>query len=298
MKTHLSPADLARALGVGVSSVKRWVDGGAIRAGRTAGGHRRISLAEAIRFARAEGSVVVEPEVLGLGGDGGARLDALPQGDEDECLYEALLEGSLERASGVLIALYLNGWSVARIVDGPLRESMHRVGRLWLEDESGIYREHLATDVATQSLSRLRSLLPTAPERALAVGGLLSGDRHLLAAVAAATVLQDEGLRSINLGADTPVESIILGAEELQADLVWLSLSTVESPPRLAGDVGRLLSALERRRVPVVVGGAQVALLETPNHERLHTGSDMAALSTLIRELDLGGKSSRATPAR
>ena len=52
MRHVLSPKELAQAIGVSESSLKRWADEGLLRATRTAGGHRRIPLAEAIRFLR------------------------------------------------------------------------------------------------------------------------------------------------------------------------------------------------------------------------------------------------------
>jgi methanogenic corrinoid protein MtbC1 len=98
----------------------------------------------------------------------------------------------------------------------------------------------------------------------------------MLAAVAAATVAQDEGMCTVNLGADTPLDSMILAAEELQADLVWLSVSVAESTARPSADVGRLLAALARREAPLVVGGVRAEHLQMARHERLYAGSSMA----------------------
>jgi MerR family transcriptional regulator, light-induced transcriptional regulator len=53
---HLSPKALAAAIGVSESSLKRWADEGRLAAERTAGGHRRIAVAEAVRFVRRRGS--------------------------------------------------------------------------------------------------------------------------------------------------------------------------------------------------------------------------------------------------
>ena len=65
-KPLLTPKELADAIGASESSLRRWVDSGQINMSRTAGGHRRIPLAEAIQFIRGIGATVVRPEMLGL----------------------------------------------------------------------------------------------------------------------------------------------------------------------------------------------------------------------------------------
>ena len=53
--THLKTQQVARALGVSVSTIKRWVDTGELGATRTVGKHRLIPVAEAVQFARDRG---------------------------------------------------------------------------------------------------------------------------------------------------------------------------------------------------------------------------------------------------
>ncbi|MGZ3380029.1 MAG: excisionase family DNA-binding protein, partial [Isosphaeraceae bacterium] len=48
---HLKTRMVAKALGLSVSTIKRWVDSGTIHAVRTAGRHRLIPRTEAIRMA-------------------------------------------------------------------------------------------------------------------------------------------------------------------------------------------------------------------------------------------------------
>ena len=56
MKQVLSPREMATVLGVSESSIKRWVDDGAITSTKTAGGHRRITVSEASHSFAARGS--------------------------------------------------------------------------------------------------------------------------------------------------------------------------------------------------------------------------------------------------
>ena len=158
MKTILTPRELAKAIGVSESSVKRWVDDGSIQATKTSGGHRRITIAEALRFIRDSRSLLVRPDLLGLS-DITSIADAFPaHGEETESLFKYLREGEAEEAKGLLLTLYLNGYSIAEIVDGPLRGAMNRVGELWEHDREGIFFEHRATEIAIQSVMRLRAI--------------------------------------------------------------------------------------------------------------------------------------------
>ena len=55
----LSPRQLAVAIGVSESSLKRWADDGRLAVERTAGGHRRIPLPEAVRWFPARSACAV-----------------------------------------------------------------------------------------------------------------------------------------------------------------------------------------------------------------------------------------------
>ncbi len=62
----ISPNQAARAMGVSESSLKRWCDQGLIKLVRTAGGHRKLSRADVLRFIRERDQPLASPEVLGL----------------------------------------------------------------------------------------------------------------------------------------------------------------------------------------------------------------------------------------
>src|SRR5688572_28631719 len=172
--TLLSPKDLAAAIGASESSLRRWIDSGDIRVSRTAGGHRRIPLSDAVQFIRKMGAVVVRPEVLNLP----ALPTAMPgSADADEqALFAALRDGERELARGLVFSWYLAGRSMHAIFDGPLRGALYQLGELWKHDERGILVEHRATEICLAMITSLRLLVPApAAEPPLAIGGAPSG---------------------------------------------------------------------------------------------------------------------------
>lgn len=287
MRSIVTPRELAEAIGVSESSVKRWVDHGDIEAMRTAGGHRRISIQEAGRYLRERSIPLVRPDVLGLS-DLAAYDDGESEvGDTAARFFDYLRRGAEPEARGLIISQYLEGQSVAEIIDGPLCAAMTRIGELWTRDPSGILWEHRATQIAMQALDRLRGLLKVPADAPVAVGGAPTGDRYLLPSLAVAAVLEGEGVRAVNLGAETPGETLALGAEEHIARLAWLSVSFVEAPERIRTDILGLLEALAERGTPLVVGGSQAKKLRLPKSDLLYVGGSMAELEALVKGMKL-----------
>ena len=296
MKPLLSPRDLADAIGVSESSVKRWVDGGVVLATKTAGGHRRIPISEAVRFIRGSQAALVKPEAMGLN-DVESLFDLDSQrGEEGNLLYNYLREGKAESARGILLSLYLNGRSVAQIVDGILLSAMEQFGGLWKEDECGIFWEHRATEIAISAISRLRMLIPPRDDSApAAVGAAPPGDPYILPTLCAAAVLESQGINAVNLGPDTPIASLQLAAEALRAQLVWLSVSVIENPVQLQKELLGLAAALRNPAVPIIIGGSQANLLELPDSALSHIGSSMSELEAMVKGLRVGASAQPAS---
>ncbi|MED5508142.1 MAG: DNA-binding protein, partial [Planctomycetota bacterium] len=76
------------AIGMSESSLKRWVDRGLLESTRTAGGHRRIRVKEAVRFIRDRQLVVSAPEKLGLSGPVTAAFAERATSPTEDSLYK------------------------------------------------------------------------------------------------------------------------------------------------------------------------------------------------------------------
>lgn len=289
VKQLLSPRELANAIGVSQSSIKRWADDGLIRATRTAGGHRRIHITEAIRFLRENDAVLVQPQILGLPetthvGRGPADLDSAT-----EELTEYLRLGAGAESRGLLLSLYLSGFSIAQIADGPLREAMATIGHLWTEDrDEGVFVEHRATQICLQACHELRTLLPDHFEGPLAIGGAPPGDTYQLPSLMVATVLAEEGYRAVNLGPETPTATLLQAATTKEPRLLWLSISGGADYSGLTRDLAEsLLPALAERGIAFAIGGRAFGNLDLRrlDHPRLFTGKTLAELVAFVRGL-------------
>lgn len=273
----LSPRELAQALGVSESSLKRWVDAGKIVASRTDGGHRKIALPEAVRFIRETGAPVPHPEVLDLPALAAAQPGAVTA---DDSLLGHLERGEAQAARGWLLARYLAGASIAELADGPVRAAMHAIGELWRHDERGVFLEHRATEVCLAALGYLRGTLdePTA-DAPLALGGAPEDDPYRLPTVLASMVAVEAGLRAINLGPDTPIAAMHHAIAAHHPRLVWLS-ATGRLAPQRARDLAHWIASLPRT-VTVVVGGrsADAIAAAHPAVRRVETMSDLALIA-------------------
>jgi len=283
MKNTLSPKNLAVAIGVSESSVKRWADSGAIRIVRTAGGHRRISVQEAVRFVRDSGVPVVRPEMLGFSetaDDAGSLQSKQAHAD---ILFEALRDGARDRVLGLIQGWFLSGRALSWIFDEPMAGAMGRIGQLWRHQGDGVFLEHRATDLCIQAVTQLRLALPTEDSDALvAVGASPSEDPYLLASIMAATVCQDVGVRAINLGPQTPLTVLRDASEKHEATLAWLSVSTDAGAENVSAGLGKLADGLKQRGTQLVVGGRASGVLKSVRKPNLIFIDSMAELAAFV----------------
>lgn len=252
----LTPRELAEVIGVSQSSIKRWVDDGLIDVHRTAGGHRRIPLREALRFARQRQMQIVRPELVGLPD----LEDVPPEAREGEftgdVLFHLLRRGEAARARGILATEYLNGAPLAGLFDGPVAEALARLGVLWQESDEGIYVEHMATNICIEAINQVRLLMPPpADDAPVALGGAPSGDPYVIPSLMAAAVLADAGYHVTNLGPNTPAAALLHAASVHTPNVVWLAVTAPFDAAEMRTLVSDLIRPLADDGVAVALGG-------------------------------------------
>ena len=293
MKQLLSPKDLARATGVSESSLKRWADSGRLECTRTAGGHRRIPLAEAVRFIRESSISVVDPSMLGIT----MQIRPVQSTDEsNEYFSELVLSGREEEAIGYLSHEYLSGKSFASLCDGPVRHCLEQVGHAWAQTSDGqeknlrIAEEHRSVDIILQALQQLRRMVQSPETAPVAIGGAPPGDPYLVPSLCAALSLLGDGWRTANLGPSSPFEVLRTAAVRAKAKLVWVSVS-VESPEaNIRQGLEMLSETMLGMNGSVVVGGRKLP-------EELTRGIPGVHAATTMREMVLFSRGLRVPNA-
>ncbi len=286
-RRYVSTQQVSCALGVSVTTVKRWVDDGTLPAQRTVGGHRKILRDDVLRLVR-EGNW---PHVdLALLGGSLPSIDSLDAAQLTGRLYDALTSGDQVGARALLEGACQAGVSLERLADEVISPAMVRVGHGWEKGDLDVFQEHRGTQACLSALLAFAPKLAGAGEgeRPVAIGGGPERDHYVLANRLAEMVLLEHGWDAINIGPNTPLASFREALRDLRPRLLWLSVSYLADAEAFLTEYGELYEAAERAGVAVAVGGR--ALVEPVRSRMRYTtfGDGMTHLAAFARELHPG----------
>lgn len=284
MKTQLTPKQVARAIQVSESSVKRWCDRGVIPTERTAGGHRRIPIGGMLEFLRKTRHQLARPEVLGLPATTGQTQRVVDRASDQVC--SALVLGDEQLCRQIVFDLYLAGHSFSVLCDLALARAFEAIGSRWECGTAEVYQERRGCEICMRLLHELSLLLPPQlPSAPLALGGTPEGDRYSLPTSMVELVLRSMGWQAASLGTNLPFDTLVAAIRENQPRLFWLSVSHVADEAALIEGCERLFEAAAEHRVALALGGR--ALVE-PLRQRLKYSvfcDDMQRLECFARTL-------------
>lgn len=255
MRAVLSPKQVAKAIGVSESSLKRWCDKGLLEMTRTAGGHRRLALRSVVQFLRATGQPLAHPELLGLPVDDFGGPIARPPATPSQ-LSEALIAGNEPRCRRMLLNLYLEGTPLVALCDDLIAPAFAEIGHAWMHGAAAVYQERRAVEICSRLLQEFRAMLPaigrSAPQ---AFGGALAGDPYQLPPAMIEIVLREAGWRAESYGIGLPAYTLQEAIERQRPTLLWLSVSTIGEVEQFLRDYQAIEATATRCGVAVAVGG-------------------------------------------
>jgi excisionase family DNA binding protein len=248
-----SPKQVASALGVSETTVKRWVDDAILPATRTPGGHRKILGTEVMRLVQR-----LNLPALDLGRLHLEVPPTLPSTERlaDE-LHAALKLGSMVAVRALFTKAYHAGLAIEELADRVIAPAMRRLGHDWETGRIDVYQEHRGTQLCTAALYELKPLLEPQIEtdQPVALGGAPEGDPYRLPSLLAQMALLDRGWNAVNLGPNTPVGSFRRAVLDLKPRLLWISFSYLPDPETFLAQYPDLYQATREYDVTVVVGG-------------------------------------------
>lgn len=249
----VSPKQVARAIGVSESSLKRWCDQGLIQTVRTAGGHRKMAIAEVLRYVREQEHNLVSPEILGLPPVSEHASAGLNQGGAR--LADALLGGDELLARQIVFDLYLAKHSLSVIFDEVIAAAFREIGDRWACHDAEVYQERRACDIAQRILFDLRRVQHPPERKWFAAGGTIEGDLYSLPSTMAELVLRDSGFHAVSLGTSIPFASLVKAVQETKPKLFWLSVSHIRDELDFVSEFAALSRTCRTADTALVVGG-------------------------------------------
>lgn len=250
----LSPKQVARAIGVSESSLKRWCDRGLLATQRTGGGHRRLPVSGVLKFLRDTGHVLVHPEMLGLPPNCGRSPRAFER--LGERLREALEAGNELVARQLIFDAFLAGELFQKLGDELIGGVLKEVGERWACGTVDVYQERRACQILLQTMHDFRLLVPQPPADApIAIGGTPTDDPYTLPTLAVELTLRECQWNATSLGSNLPFSSLQQAAEDLKPQLLWLSVSHIADHESFIAGFNALFDFLVIRNCLLVVGG-------------------------------------------
>lgn len=294
MEDSFTPKQVATALQVSESSVKRWCDRGVIRTDRTLGGHRRIPLENLMEFLESTNRRVLDPKAIGLAlnsklpREGNSEISPINRAEQvalRERFERAVISGNEPDARRVISQWYSSTGSVISIADDLLAPTFTSIGHLWQCGELEIYQERRGCEICMRLVHELRRLLPEPTGAApLAMGGTAAGDQYQMPTQLIDLVFRENGWRSENLGCDLPFSSMLSASRKHMPKIFWLSISHVRDESQFIVDCDHFAKQLPKG-ILLVIGGH--ALHEGLRRKLTYSShcDNMHQLATLARTI-------------
>jgi diguanylate cyclase (GGDEF)-like protein len=186
-------------------------------------------------------------------------------------LGDALAEGEIEAAEGVLRCALDDGIPAPTILSRVIGPAMYEVGRRWERCDISVADEHLATAACHQLLAVVYEhlLVARARSRSRVLLAGIQGEQHSLGLRMAADVLEGAGYDVIYLGGDVPRDALLESVARFQPVLVGLTATS----PGTAAAVATLIPDLRAidPELAILVGGQGFGLtLQTAPGVEIH----------------------------
>ncbi len=255
----LKTRDVAKVLGVSPSTVKRWVDSGALPAARTVGKHRLVKISEARDLARRYALPFRDLAVFQDDDPADSKARLIRWNEE---LADALVDGNEEQARTLILSFQSRFQDASRLADELVGPVMKRIGSDWKAGALGVHHEHVATRIVESILLELVKAARFANlerkdsiQRPLAIGASPGRSPYTLAGLFCELILLETGWRVCNFGCNLPFEALQAAVVEQKPSLVWLSINYIEDKELFIQEFNKFQHEASRFECALAIGG-------------------------------------------
>jgi methanogenic corrinoid protein MtbC1 len=164
-----------------------------------------------------------------------------------------------------------------------LQRAMYEVGDLWAAGRISVAVEHMASAQTVDIMRMGFPLVPSAPRnKRKVIISCTAGENHVMGSHMVADLMELQGWDVISLGADTPLDSLVLLAEQMRPDLLGLSVTMPSNLPALYETIHTLRQRCGN--LPIMVGGQALSLAnqaELPSVTALRRVQSVSELAEL-----------------
>jgi len=185
-----------------------------------------------------------------------ALRDDLPLADVARDYFAFVLANRPDDALARLARAIDAGTGVPDLYRHVLSRAQAEIGRAWQLNRAHVAQEHLATFVAEQAMAMLKARARTArPVGKRALATAVEGNRHAIGLRMVADCFAMAGWDAIQLGADTPLRSLVRALADLRPDVLLLSAQRAVDVRPAADLIDMLREEEATSRIRVLVGG-------------------------------------------
>ncbi len=177
----------------------------------------------------------------------------------------ALLAGSRRACLEIVERRIAAGHGPGQISRSLIHPALVSIGELWGSNAVSVGQEHIATGLALEVLSYMRSRAPASePTGRKALLACVKGNEHMVGLQLIADAFSAVGWQVNVLGQDVPLDVLLQHVEQWQPDVVALSAALPQHVREVQLAVERLELASGHVRPVVLIGGQAFSALRPP----------------------------------
>ncbi len=175
-----------------------------------------------------------------------------------QSVYEAylghLLAGRRHACVQIVQNLLDSDIDIKQLYTDLFQRSLYQVGQMWERNQISVAREHLATAITESALNLVYpTLFADSQVGKKAIISCSANEFHQIGGKMVADILEINGWDGYFLGANTPIGELLAFIDEIQPDMVGLSLSIYFNLPALKSTIAAIQA--EFSNMDILIGG-------------------------------------------